>query len=301
MITATGSGAPPGAVDGFTRRGLLRRIGFRHSESDELQTGAKFVMTQSSGGLLEGKSIMITGASSGIGAAAARLFAAEGARLVLMARRKERLVPLCEEIGSAGGRVVAAVGDVRRAQDVEDAVALAVEDYGGLDAAFNNAGQGALGTPLHEVDQSVFDRIMDVNVRGVWNCLRAQIRVMLEQGGGAIVNTSSTAGLFATGAIAPYVAAKHAVLGLTKTAAAEYGERGIRVNALVVGATRTEMVEAALQGAPGLQESSLVTRAIQRRLADPVEVARAAVWLCSDLSSFVTGGAVPVDGGCTAV
>ncbi|MDI3389977.1 glucose 1-dehydrogenase [Streptomyces sp. B-S-A8] len=255
----------------------------------------------SASGLLEGKTAMITGASSGIGAAAARLFAAEGAAVVLMARREKQLLAVAEEIESAGGRAVAVTGDVTAPHDVARAVEAAVDGFGGLDAAFNNAGWGARGTELHETDDEVYEQIMDVNVRGVWNCLRSQIRVMLERGeGGAIVNTSSTAGVFATGALAPYVAAKHAVLGLTRSAAAEYGDRGIRVNALVVGSTRTELMEEAYRGIPE-SEWTGGNRAIQRRLADPNEVAQAAAWLCSDRSSFVTGGAVPVDGGCTAV
>ncbi|GCB95748.1 short-chain dehydrogenase [Streptomyces noursei] len=204
---------------------------------------------------------MITGASSGIGAAAAHCFAEEGASVVLMARREDRLRALAGEIEETGGQVAVVTGDVTNQADVDRAVDVAVAEFGTLDAAFNNAGQGTLGAPLHETEQAVFDRIMDVNVRGVWNCLRAQIRTMLTQGtGGAIVNTSSTAGLFATGAVAPYVAAKHAVLGLTKTAAAEYGDHGIRVNALVVGATRTDMVTSVLQEVDGLREADLVAR-----------------------------------------
>lgn len=252
-----------------------------------------------SGGLLHGKRIMITGASSGIGEAAARLFAAEGAAVVLMARREKILCDLAEEIHASRGRAIAVAGDVTSAEDVDRVVSAAVEVFGGLDAAFNNAGWGAKGAPLHETEDSAYDQIMDVNVRGVWNCLRRQIPLMLEQRtGGTIVNTSSTAGVFATGALAPYVAAKHAVLGLTKAAAAEYGARGIRVNALVVGSTRTELTEASIRSRP---ERPVASRAIQRRLADPSEVAQAAAWLCSDRSSFVTGGAVPVDGGCSAV
>jgi NAD(P)-dependent dehydrogenase (short-subunit alcohol dehydrogenase family) len=189
---------------------------------------------------------------------------------------------------------------VTRAADVERSVAAAVDAFGRLDAAFNNAGWGSMGTPLHETDDAVYEQIMDVNVRGVWNCLKHQLPVMLDQGAGAIVNTSSTAGLFATGAVAPYVAAKHAVLGLTRAAAAEYGGRGIRVNALVVGSTRTELMEEALARVPGLEQAA-TARAVQHRLAEPVEVARAAVWLCSDQASFVTGAAMPVDGGCSAV
>ncbi|NLU68703.1 SDR family oxidoreductase [Streptomyces sp. HNM0574] len=244
---------------------------------------------------------MITGASSGIGAAAARTFTAEGARTVLMARREEKLRDLAAELRAGGGEVALSAGDVTRSEDVERAVSVAVTEFGGLDAAFNNAGEGSLGTRMHEMEQSVYDRIMDVNAGGVWHCMRAQIRAMLDGGRpGSIVNTSSTAGLFATGAAAPYVAAKHAVLGLTKAAAAEYGEQGIRVNALVVGGTRTEMMDEVLRARPEL-EGPFVARAIQRRLADPEEVARAAAWLCSDGASFVTGGAIPVDGGCSAV
>ncbi|KUL52389.1 short-chain dehydrogenase [Streptomyces sp. NRRL F-4489] len=244
---------------------------------------------------------MVTGASSGIGAAAARLLAAEGAAVVLVARRAERLAELAAAITARGGRAAAAPGDVRSAADVERAVGLAVERFGSLDAAFNNAGWGAAGSALHEMDDADYDRIMDVNVRGVWNCLRAQIPVMLGQStGGAIVNTSSTAGSFATGVVAPYVAAKHAVAGLTKAAAAEYGDRGIRVNAVMVGATRTELMDAAIEQMPAL-ETLAVQRAVQRRFAAPEEIARAVVWLCSDHASFVTGACVPVDGGCSAV
>ncbi|MEV6118917.1 glucose 1-dehydrogenase [Streptomyces sp. SHP 1-2] len=255
---------------------------------------------ESGQGLLRGKVVMVTGASSGVGAAAARLFAAEGAAVAVMARRGDRLRALAAEIGAAGGSALVTPGDVTSPGDVRGAVAAAVTEYGRLDGAFNNAGWGSFGASLHETDDAVFERIMDVNVRGVWNCLKAQIPVMLRQGGGAIVNTSSTAGSFATGAVAPYVAAKHAVLGLTRAAAAEYGERGIRVNALMVGITRTELVEEAMEGNPGLEEAASA-RAIQRRLADPEEVARAALWLCSDQASFVTGAAMPVDGGCSAV
>lgn len=243
---------------------------------------------------------MITGASSGIGAAAARHFAAEGAAVTLVARRRDRLQELVGQIRASGGRAQAVPADVTDSRQVQAAVEQAVAVFGGLDGAFNNAGWGAAGPLLHEIDDTVFDRVMDVNVRGVWNCLRHQLPLMARTRGGAVVNTSSTAGRLATGAIAPYVAAKHAVLGLTRAAAAEYGTHGIRVNALVVGATRTELLEPAIRSIPGFEQAA-VARAVQRRLADPVEVARAAAWLLSDQASFTTGGAVPVDGGVGAV
>ncbi|WP_308013616.1 SDR family NAD(P)-dependent oxidoreductase [Streptomyces beigongshangae] len=250
--------------------------------------------------MLTGKTIMISGASSGIGAAAARLFARRGAQVVLMARKQEPLRRLVDELTADGARALAVAGDVTSSADVRHAVAETVRCFGGLDAAFNNAGWGTAGFAVHEVPDAMYDHIMDVNVRGVWNCLRQQIPVMLEQGrGGAIVNTSSTAGQFATGAVAPYVAAKHAVLGLTKAAAADYGSKGIRVNALVVGSTRTPLMKAAMQFMPS--EDAAHARAVQRRLALPEEVAEAAAWLCSDLASFVTGAAVAVDGGVGAI
>ncbi|NEB13015.1 glucose 1-dehydrogenase [Streptomyces coelicoflavus] len=249
--------------------------------------------------MLPGKVALITGASSGIGAAAARHFAAEGAAVVLVARRADRVEEVAERIRKDGGRAVAVPGDVTRRADMDHAVATAVGRFGRLDCAFNNAGYASAGTVLHELTDDVFDRTMDVNLRGVWNCLRAQIPAMLSAGAGAVVNTSSVAGVRATAASAPYVAAKHAVLGLTRAAAAEYGDRGIRVNALVVGSTDTEMMDGVLAAGPAAR-AGFGAKAIQRRLADPTEIARAAAWLCSDASSFTTGAALAVDGGRTA-
>ncbi|MFD5750020.1 SDR family NAD(P)-dependent oxidoreductase [Streptomyces sp. NPDC127033] len=251
-------------------------------------------------GLLTGRVAMITGASSGIGAAAAALFAREGAAVVLTARRADRLEALAEEITAAGGRALAVPGDVTDSGDVRRVVEAAVERFGGLDCAFNNAGYATIEASLHETDDEVFDRTMDVNVRGVWNCMKHQLPVMLASGkGGSIVNTSSTAGRYATGASVPYVASKHAILGITRAAAAEYGEQGVRVNALVVGTTRSEMIDGAVRQVPALEQAFIAPQ-IQKRMAEPREIAEAAVWLCSDRSSFVTGTAMPVDGGISA-
>ncbi|WP_166028454.1 SDR family NAD(P)-dependent oxidoreductase [Streptomyces chilikensis] len=251
-------------------------------------------------GLLHGKSIVITGASSGIGAAAAHLFSLEGARLILAARRKDRLEEVVEGVEACGGQAKAVVADVTSGDDMREVAQAARDAYGSLDAAFNNAGWTSTGTPMHQMEDEEYDRIMDVNARGVWNAMRAQIRVMLEHGGrGAIVNTSSVAGVRATGASAPYIAAKHAVIGLSRAAADEYAEHGIRVNALVVGSTRTELMDEVLTRTPSLLKP-FTERAIQQRLAAPVEVAQTAAWLCSDRSSFTTGAAVPADGGWTA-
>ncbi|MFI8401459.1 SDR family NAD(P)-dependent oxidoreductase [Streptomyces sp. NPDC085463] len=249
-------------------------------------------------GLLDGKTVVITGASSGIGAAAAELFVKEGAQVVLAARREDRLSDVIDRIDAPGGRAVAVVADVTRAEEMRTVVRTAVETFGGVHAAFNNAGWTSTGTPMHLMGDEEYDRIMDVNARGVWNAMRAEIAVMLEHGG-SIVNTSSVAGMRATGASAPYIAAKHAVIGLSRAAADEYVAYGIRVNAIAVGSTRTELMEQVLSDTPSLIEP-FVGRSIQQRLADPVEIAQTAAWLCSDRSSFTTGAVIPADGGWTA-
>ncbi|GLF99567.1 SDR family NAD(P)-dependent oxidoreductase [Streptomyces yaizuensis] len=249
-------------------------------------------------GFLTGKRVLIVGASSGIGAAAARVFAREGAAVVLTARREERLAALAGELRDGGARAAYVVADAAVPGDAVRAVEFAVERFGGLDAAFNNAGFGAPRTPLHLMEDQVYDEIMDTNVRGVFNFLRPQLAAMLAGGGGAIVNTSSTGGLVATPVAAPYVASKHAVIGLTKAAAAEYGGRNIRVNAIAPGTTRSEMVADWFALNPGVEE--MLHRATpQPRTAEPEEIAEAAAWLCSDRASYVTGSTLVVDGGFT--
>ncbi|MEU9982378.1 SDR family oxidoreductase [Streptomyces sp. NPDC050856] len=248
-------------------------------------------------GMLADKSALITGASTGIGAAAARVFCREGAAVTLVARRERELAELTADLVRAGHRAQYVVADVTRREDVDRAVAAAVDGFGRLDAAFNNAGLGALPGPTHLMDDAVYDAVMDVNVRGVWNCLRAELTAMLAGGGGSIVNNSSTAGLVATAAGSPYIAAKHAVIGLTKAAAHEYGSRGVRVNALATGATRSDMISGWLAEDHPAREDAMAGKAMLARIADPTEIAEAAAWLCGDRSSYVTGTTLAVEGG----
>ncbi|GEC08106.1 2,5-dichloro-2,5-cyclohexadiene-1,4-diol dehydrogenase [Streptomyces spinoverrucosus] len=246
--------------------------------------------------LLLDKVVLITGASSGIGAAAARVFAREGAIVVLAARRKDRLAELVDELRRAGQRAAYVVSDVAVAEQAAQAVEFAVSEYGRLDCAFNNAGIGGDRTPLHLMQDDVYDSVMDINVRGVWNCLRPEIAAMLAGGGGSIVNNSSVAGLVAIPAAAPYIASKHAVVGFTRAAADEYARQGIRVNAIAPGTTRSEITADWFARNPGLEDlvNSLTP---QGRSAAPEEIAETAAWLLSDRCPFLTGAVVPVDGG----
>jgi A-factor type gamma-butyrolactone 1'-reductase (1S-forming) len=248
---------------------------------------------------LAGKVAFITGASSGIGAAAARVFAAQGAAVVLSARREDRLLDMVAQLRRAGAEASHRVADVRSSDEVRRAVEHAVELHGRLDIAFNNAGAGVAKEPLHRLTDDDYDLVMDTNVRGVWNCMRHEITAMLAGGGGAIVNTSSVGGLVASSTAAPYIAAKHAVIGLTKAAAVEYAAAGIRVNAIAPGLTRSEMIDEWFSRDPEAEQRAYRS-APQGRAADPMEVAETAAWLSSDRASFVTGVTLPVDGGRTA-
>jgi NAD(P)-dependent dehydrogenase (short-subunit alcohol dehydrogenase family) len=247
---------------------------------------------------LAGRVALVTGAAAGIGRASARAFASAGAQVLVAdvdAGGGEETVLL---IAADGGEATFARADVTDASDAQRLVASAVERWGRLDCAHNNAGiLGETGRTA-EVALETWHRVIAIDLTGVFLGMRAQLAQMLAQGGGAIVNTSSASGLIGTPGLAAYTAAKHGVVGLTRSAALEYAQDGIRVNAICPGATQTPMLTRAA-GTPELIEHTLSHQPIGR-IADPNEVAQAAVWLCSDAASFVTGAALPVDGGMTA-
>jgi A-factor type gamma-butyrolactone 1'-reductase (1S-forming) len=244
----------------------------------------------------EGKVALITGASQGIGAATARLFAQAGATVVLASRNEEELAHNLEEIKANGGEAMAVMTDVTHAASVAILVKHTVEAYGRLDVAVNNAGIGGGNMPLVEVSEELFDRVIATNLKGVFLGMKYEIPAMLAVGGGAIVNLSSTVGLVGTGAgIAPYIASKHGVVGLTKAAALEYARQHIRVNAIAPGTTMTPVNECWIADEQARQR---ITGGIPLgRVANPSEIAEAILWLCSDAASYVTGVTLPVDGG----
>jgi NAD(P)-dependent dehydrogenase (short-subunit alcohol dehydrogenase family) len=195
-----------------------------------------------------------------------------------------------------GGRATFSRCDIAVPSEVEALIASIVDQHGRLDCAFNNAGIEGPLTPMIEVTEELWDRIIRVDLRGVWLCLKHEIRQMLRQGHGAIVNTSSTAGICGTPGYSPYTAAKHGVIGLTKSVALQYAKSGIRVNAICPGMTDTPMMDRLLGGNAETEKLFIAGTPIGRK-AHPEEMAAAAVWLCSDQSSFVTGAVLPVDGG----
>jgi NAD(P)-dependent dehydrogenase (short-subunit alcohol dehydrogenase family) len=248
-----------------------------------------------------GRVALVTGAASGIGRATAIAFAAAGARVVLADIDAEAGAAVQLQIERTGGEAFFHRTDVAQAAEVEALVRETLARYGRLDCAFNNAGIEEEHHKLAESEEAMFDRMMAINVRGVWLCMRAEIGVMLEQGGGgAIVNTASVAGLVGAPRHAIYAASKHAVVGLTKSAAAEYGKKGIRINSVCPGVIRTPMLERALQREPGWEQSLVALHPIGR-LGEVEDVVSAVLWLCSDGAGFVTGHQLVVDGAMTIV
>jgi NAD(P)-dependent dehydrogenase (short-subunit alcohol dehydrogenase family) len=251
-------------------------------------------------GLLAGKVAFITGADRGIGAAAARLFAREGARVLLAARTEAQLKTVTEEVRAAGGIADYVVFDLADAASVRAAVGRAVDVYGRLDVAFNNGAAFVPPGPMDQVREADFDYVHAVNLKGPWLAMVAEIAATRATAGtGAIVNNSSVGSLTGNPELSAYGAMKRAVNSLTESAAITYGPEGIRVNAIAPGGTLTEMIRTWAADSPGLVER-LQARTPLRRTADPDEIAQAAAWLLSDRSSFVTGTVLRVDGGARA-
>ena len=257
------------------------------------------VNIQGSAASLAGRVALVTGGGSGIGRATALAFAQAGAAVIVADIDRDGALDTVALIRNDSGQADFVAVDVSIAGQVEAMVAATVERFGRLDCAFNNAGISGGWVSLLDCDEATFERVMAVNVKGVWLCMQAQIRVMLAQGGGAIVNMASIAGLIGTPMLPAYGASKHAVVGLTKSAALGYATQAIRVNAVCPGFIDTPMVDRFIEQMPEMTDG-VQQAAPAGRIGQPEEVAAAVVWLCSDAASFVTGAAVPIDGGLTA-
>jgi NAD(P)-dependent dehydrogenase (short-subunit alcohol dehydrogenase family) len=254
-------------------------------------------------GILDGKVALVTGGGGGIGRATALAMVREGARVAVADFDASAARDTVAQINQAGGQALTLTGDVTRADDVQAMVQDAVTAYGRLNCAFNNAGIAphqvrAVAQKTAEWSEESFDRMIAVNLKGVWLCMKAEIPLMLSQGGGAIVNTASIAGLIGLPSATAYVAAKHGVIGLTKTAALEYADAGIRVNAVCPGFIETAMT-APTRASP--RGAAIQAQIPFGRMGQPDEIAEMVVWLLSERASYATGGAYNVDGGWMAV
>jgi len=245
---------------------------------------------------LQGKVAIITGGTSGIGRDTAVLFAEAGAKVVVAGRREAEGNETVDLIRKAGGVGLFVQTDVSKARDIEALVRRSVEKFGRVDTAFNNAGIEGNWRPIVEQSEEEWDHVININLKGVWLCVKHEIQQMLKQGGGGtIVNMSSVAGLMGAPAAAPYCASKHGVIGLTRTAALEYAKQKIRVNAVCPAVIETPM-EQRLFGEPEAHKYALSMHPIGR-LGTPREIAEAVLWLCSEKSSFMTGHYIVLDGG----
>ncbi len=245
------------------------------------------------------KVALVTGAAAGIGRSTALAFAREGAKVVVADYAVDGGEETVRLIKEGGGEAMFVKVDVSIASDVESMVNKTIETYGRLDCAANNAGVSGPIVASIDLDEKDWDQVVNIDLKGVWLCMKYEVPHMLNQGGGSIVNTASMAGIVGFPAQAPYVASKHGVVGLTKSAALEYGTQGIRVNAVCPGVIHTSMVESVIEVIPDIIDI-LNNQAPVGRIGQPREVAECIIWLCSDDASFVTGHALAVDGGYVA-
>jgi NAD(P)-dependent dehydrogenase (short-subunit alcohol dehydrogenase family) len=267
-----------------------------HTVNQDAHQPAAERQAEGAGQSMRGRVALVAGASKGIGAATAEAFAAAGAAVVLGARDTVALEAVADRIRSRGGRALAVRLDVTDAESMRQVVDQALSAFGRLDAAFNNASAGPLPAPLADIDPGEFDLGIATNIRGTFLGMKYQIPAMLQTGGGAIVNMASIAGVNGTANLAAYVAGKAGIIGLTKVAALDYADQGIRVNVVAPGTILTYHLEAA-----GPQAQRLAAQATpMRRIGSTSEVAQAVLWLCSDQSLFITGTVMPVDGGLAA-
>jgi NAD(P)-dependent dehydrogenase (short-subunit alcohol dehydrogenase family) len=256
-------------------------------------------MTQQSDGRYSGKVAFVTGAGSGIGRATAIAFAQAGASVTVADLSEEGLGETVRMIEAFGGRALPVHCDVTRGEDVKAALEKTIETFGHLDAAFNNAGIEQPTTPLADISEDVWDRVINVNLRGVFICMKHEIALMLKSGGGAIVNTSSGAGVLAIRGQSCYCASKFGVTSISKVAALEYAKDNIRVNAICPGIIDTPMI-ARYTGDTEEGRARIIAQEPVGRMGRPEEIAAAVLWLCSEEAGFVTGHALVIDGGQTA-